>query len=287
MKSTTVALAFMAASAEALLCLDVNLPLGISLEVDLLCPDSDPCPECVDTWHPPHDVIIDDCDDTHNGDWHWVHPCPETHEPEYTWATSTLTATQTSTIMECGLEVANCPGSSTTITTVAISEQTTIYPVPVTSAPPAGTATATAGPSGLAPTSTGPAPPVQTSVISQPPSISKPGAEPETYVVPTSSPSSMWTVTTTTWTGSHSTLSTAVNAVVPGPSAALYPPGQGGNGNGDTPAVPTGSVPAPGQGSNGTTARPPFTAGAAQNSFDLVAAVAAVAAYMLYISDAA
>lgn len=135
-KTGTAALAIMAASAEALLNLEVNLPLGINVDLDLFGPSEEPCVECIDLWHPAHDVIIDDCDDTDSWDWHWVHPCPEPHEPEYTWTTSTVTATHVSTVIDCPPEVPECPGHSTVYTTVTVSDETTICPVPVTSTHP-------------------------------------------------------------------------------------------------------------------------------------------------------
>ena len=133
MKTSTVAMAIMAGAADALLNLDVNLPLGIDVDLDILGsrPTKEPCGECLDTWHPPHDVIIDDCDDTGSGDWHWIHPGQEHHEPSYTWGTSTVTATHVSTIVSCGPEVPDCPADSTVYATVTATEQTTICPIPV------------------------------------------------------------------------------------------------------------------------------------------------------------
>ncbi|KAG9258655.1 adhesin protein Mad2 [Emericellopsis atlantica] len=119
---TTFALLGAASTATALLNLDVNLPLGISADLNLFGPQQEPCHECTNVWHPPHDgVIIDDCDNTHEHGWHWVHPCPEPNEPSFTWGT--VTATRTNIITQC--DVCAEP------TTVTYVEETTVGPVPV------------------------------------------------------------------------------------------------------------------------------------------------------------
>lgn len=246
MKTSTVALALMAASADALLGLDINLPLGLEVDLDLFGPKTEPCYECIDTWHPPHGVIIDDCDDVGNGDWHWVHPCPETHEPEYTWATSTMTATHVSTIVECPPEVTECPHQSTVYTTVVVPAQTTICPVPV------------------APTTEVQQPTV-VPVVPGPPTAQPPP------VVP-GQPSSVWV-------GPQPTLSTSVWVPVPPapqPTGPVQPPVQ-------PPVVPgVPGVPVPPSNATVPVSIPPVvtmptpipTAGAAQNAKNLGLAVA-------------
>ncbi|KAH8169799.1 hypothetical protein LIA77_10343 [Sarocladium implicatum] len=149
MKAQTFAPLALAATTEALglLGLDLNLPLGI--DIDVLSssghePASGPCDECTNVYHPPHHGIdMDDCDNDEDEGWHWVHPgkphYPE--QPKYTWGHSTVTCTETSTIIGCPDEVEYCPGRSTAYTTVTEVESTTICPVPVTTseyhAPPA------------------------------------------------------------------------------------------------------------------------------------------------------
>jgi len=280
---TTTTLALMAVGAEALLSLDVNLPLGINVDLDLLGkrPTEDPCQECLDTWHPPHDVIIDDCDDTHTGEWHWVHPCPEHEEPSYTWGTSTLTATQTQTVISCPPEVPDCPAQSTMYTTVTIPEQTTICPVPVqtpaepTHEVPEVHESTTMVPEVPVPTTHEvPYVPVPTKEISQPPPVH------ETPYVP--SPPAP-----TTYVHPPATLSTVVNT--PGipvvPSVPVpQPPAPPVN----TPVVPP-HVSMPPYGNNATEpvptppiVTPPPAAGAAQNAQNMgVAVIAGLAAFAL------
>lgn len=141
MKAQTIAPFAFAAAAEGLSLLagvDINLPLGI--DIDLLAnlgnkPTTGPCDECTNVYHPPHHgVDMDECDNDEDEGWHWVHPgkphYPE--QPQYTWDISTLTCTETSTIVGCPPEVEHCPGESTAYVTVTEVESTTICPVPVT-----------------------------------------------------------------------------------------------------------------------------------------------------------
>ncbi|KAK0387912.1 hypothetical protein NLU13_4157 [Sarocladium strictum] len=143
MKAQTLAPFAFAAAAEGLSLLagvDINLPLGI--DIDLLAnlgskPTTGPCDECTNVYHPPHHgVDIDECDNDEDDGWHWVHPGKPHHpeQPQYTWGTSTLTCTETSTIIGCPPEVEHCPASSTAYTTVTEVESTTICPVPITTA---------------------------------------------------------------------------------------------------------------------------------------------------------
>ncbi|KFH43299.1 hypothetical protein ACRE_059600 [Hapsidospora chrysogenum ATCC 11550] len=283
MKST-VALAIMAASADALLNLDVKLPLGIEVDLDLLGarPETEPCAECDDTWHPPHDVIIDDCDDLDNGDWHWIHPCPDHPEPSYTWSTSTITATQTSTIISCAPEVPDCPASSTIYTTVTVPEQTTICPAPVHPTP--AVPTSDVDQPQPPPETEVPAPPQETHV----PPPQEPEVPPQEPEVPPQEPYVPATEETDVVPGPPAppaptpyvppvTLVTSVNTppyhptapVVPGPPA-------------ETDVTPPVVQPPPGN--NGTIPAPPPpapTAGAAQNvqsmGLSLVAGLAVIA----------
>ncbi|KAI6780032.1 uncharacterized protein J7T54_007508 [Emericellopsis cladophorae] len=177
---TTFALLGAASTATALLNLDVNLPLGISADLNLLGPTTEPCDECTDVWHPPHDgVIIDDCDNTHEHGWHWVHPCPEPNVPSFTWGT--VTATRTNTITQC-----DACAEPTSVTYV---EETTVCPVPVeTTAAPSTvvvpvvpTTTTTTTEPGMAPTTV--------SEVVQPSETMPP-----VHVVPSSSSSSSSTL---------------------------------------------------------------------------------------------
>lgn len=279
-KTAATALAIMAVSAEALLDLEVNLPLGINVDLSLLGPSEGPCLECIDLWHPAHDVIIDDCDDTGSDDWHWVHPCPEPHEPEYTWATSTVTATHISTIIDCPPEVPDCPGHSTIYTTVTVPGETTICPVPVETTHPVPEVPHTTTEEYHPPPTTYPevpvAPPIETHVPQPPPEV------PE-------HPSSIWT-------GPVPTLSTSVYVPVepvpvPHPTSPVYPPVQPPV---HTPVVPVPNPPVsqPTYGDNATVpvTTPPIvtippipTAAAGRNAqnFGVVLAAGAIAAYVL------
>ncbi|KAG5924445.1 hypothetical protein E4U53_003415, partial [Claviceps sorghi] len=97
--------------------LDVHLPLGISVE-SAGCPDGPPAGDQIDTWHPPHHVPMDDCDDNDNEQWHYVRPCGCTAHAPHAWGTSTVFRAVT--------------GGPTT---VVVPATTYICPVPVADKP--------------------------------------------------------------------------------------------------------------------------------------------------------
>lgn len=141
MKAQTLAPFAFAAAVEGLGLLSglgIDLPLGI--DIDILSssgskPKSGPCDECTNVYHPPHrGVDIDECDNDEDDGWHWVHPGKPHHpeQPKHTWGTSTVTCSETSTIIGCPDDVEYCPGRSTAYTTVTQVESTTICPVPIT-----------------------------------------------------------------------------------------------------------------------------------------------------------
>lgn len=91
-------------------------------------------------WHPPHKgIFIDDCDDDKDDKWHWAHKGkkhPKPIVPHHKWTTSTVTATKTKTVFDCGPHVPHCPGDSKTkYTTTTVVVTTTVCPVPIKKGP--------------------------------------------------------------------------------------------------------------------------------------------------------
>lgn len=111
------------------LALGAVLPAGIVLAADL-GPRYPPPKGCTNMWHPPHHgVDMDGCDNHHDDEWHYVHPCEVCQQqPPHTWTTSTISETRIVTVISCAPTVTNCPGR----TTVTIPATTTICPVQVT-----------------------------------------------------------------------------------------------------------------------------------------------------------
>ncbi|CEJ91276.1 hypothetical protein VHEMI06998 [[Torrubiella] hemipterigena] len=111
------------------LALGAVLPAGIVLAADL-GPRYPPPKGCTNMWHPPHHgVDMDGCDNHHDDEWHYVHPCEVCqHQPPHTWTTSTISETCITTVISCAPTITNCPGR----TTVTIPATTTICPVQVT-----------------------------------------------------------------------------------------------------------------------------------------------------------
>lgn len=295
MKAQTLApLAFMAA-AEGLSLLagvDIDLPLGI--DIDLLAslgskPTTGPCDECTNVYHPPHHGIdMDECDNDEDDGWHWVHPgkphYPE--QPSYTWGKSTLTCTETSTIIGCPPEVEHCPGESTAYTTVTQVESTTICPIPIVTPeepqPPATETYIPAKPTTTSvyypPIKTTTIPPEveypETTLVPQPP----PPAHTSVYVPPVvetpaypppAKETTVWVPPPTVDTPEHP----APPAEYPAPPTQEQPPVEYIPPPAETPIIP---------GGNQTIPPPPATAGAAQTIQRVgVAAFAVVAAALL------
>ncbi|PHH74918.1 hypothetical protein CDD80_2754 [Ophiocordyceps camponoti-rufipedis] len=107
---------------KAKLCLKVKIPEGIHMD-EADCPTHERPADCIDMWHPAHDVTIDGCDNHGAHGWHYVHPCNcEDHAP-HSWTTSTVTATHMVTTV------------NNVQTTYQVPATTTVCPVPVESAP--------------------------------------------------------------------------------------------------------------------------------------------------------
>ncbi|KAG5983419.1 hypothetical protein E4U55_008189 [Claviceps digitariae] len=109
--------------------LDIKLPLGISAE-SAGCPDGPPAAHQINTWHPPHHVPMDDCDDNDNAHWHYVRPCGCAPPAPHTWGTSTVFSTVVTTVISCAPSVTDCPARGDA-TTVTVPATTYICPVEV------------------------------------------------------------------------------------------------------------------------------------------------------------
>ncbi|KAG6013253.1 hypothetical protein E4U54_006914 [Claviceps lovelessii] len=107
--------------------LDVKLPLGISAE-SAGCPDGRPAADRINTWHPPHHVPMDDCDDNDNDGWHYVRPCGCSAHKPHAWGTSTVVRAVVTTIVSCAPSVTDCPDRGNA-TTVVVPATTYICPV--------------------------------------------------------------------------------------------------------------------------------------------------------------
>ncbi|KAI9163428.1 hypothetical protein HJFPF1_05041 [Paramyrothecium foliicola] len=142
-----LAIAALAASAEAILGVEINadltkdgahigviiqIPAGLELPEGVF-PTEAPSDDRTNVYHPPHHgVDMDGCDDDADEEWHWVHPGTPVYpeQPPHVWTTSTVTEVHTSTIIDCDDDVPYCPGKATHYTTVEVPATTVICPVP-------------------------------------------------------------------------------------------------------------------------------------------------------------
>lgn len=155
--------------------LEIKLPLGISLGTDG-CPKFGPPADCINVWHPPHDVDIDGCDSTGDRAWHYVHPCKGGcghHGPRHRWTTSTIT--QTNTIIDNVQTVVPIP-ATTTICPVPVAPANTFQPIATQAPAPQAPA---------APYQAPQPPPTYAPVAQQPPVVQGPGPQ---FVLPQHGP---------------------------------------------------------------------------------------------------
>ncbi|KZZ93339.1 adhesin protein Mad2 [Moelleriella libera RCEF 2490] len=246
--------------------LDVQLPLGISIDTDG-CPKEPPTGDCTNVWHPPHHVPMDGCDDNGSDEWHYVHPCSCSAEVPHQWTTSTVTQTQVSTIISCAPTVTDCPANGHTATTVIVPATTYVCPVAVTSTTLATVPAKPYTQPAIQPAvQTHPAvtyapPPVQPAVQPAPQPTVQPVIRPVAQAPPAWTPPP---VQAPAPAPVYAPEPTVAPVVAPAPVAAPYP-------EDTTPVV---VVPPPVGTGYGNWTSPPITAGAAQTSQKVGAVVA-------------